>query len=144
MTDKHVSLTNEQLEAIRKRVEAATPGPWNWRKLDGEPFETEMPSLVSPEGDVMDFGYCATFYPVQGTPPEDADAEFIAHAREDVPALLAEIEHLKEIALDILEDYDEAKRHLISEVSTNGEAALKFHQANVEYFRLEINGGDDE
>lgn len=62
-------------EAVRRRVEAATPGPWTAHD-DG---------LVWPErmGD-----------PVSGS-TELADAEFIAHARSDVPALLAALEEAR-------------------------------------------------
>jgi hypothetical protein len=91
-------MTNEELKAIRDRAEAATPGPWYWEKLDADGWnDTEMPCLVSAsvEG-VMDFGDCEQYYPTEGSPPNDKDAEFIAHAREDVPKLLAEIERLKE------------------------------------------------
>jgi hypothetical protein len=91
-------MKREELEVIRKRAEAATPGPWYWEKLnegDSE-WDTEMPSLVSSidEG-VMHFGDCEEYYPTEGSPPTDEDAEFIAHAREDIPKLLAEIERLR-------------------------------------------------
>lgn len=90
-------MTDEELAAIRERVEKATPGPW-YRRI---PYH----------GDV---GYVATKDPqyagdrVVGTldtagmskrrdilfPELVADAEFICHAREDIPALLTEIQRL--------------------------------------------------
>ncbi|MFZ7945721.1 hypothetical protein [Neobacillus sp. 19] len=89
-------LTDEQLAEIRKRAEAATPGPWVWEKfaLDEDDWDTEMPWLGNATESVMDFGDCEQYYPTQGTPPNDADAEFIAHARQDVPKLLAEVARL--------------------------------------------------
>lgn len=68
------------LEAIKARCEAATPGPWvntggRFPKINGGPI-----------------GGCdvATLFFADG-----ADAAFIAHAREDVPALVAEVERLQ-------------------------------------------------
>jgi hypothetical protein len=60
------------LRTIKERVEAATPGPWTadevwWVCQPGE------------DGDIIVDG---------ATPPEPADAAFVAHARTDVPALL--------------------------------------------------------
>lgn len=65
------------LEPIKARCEAATPGPWF---CDGD-----MDSVWSdahPHGHVV-------------TDPEGQDGPFIAHARTDVPALVAEVELLR-------------------------------------------------
>lgn len=94
-------MTQAQLEAIRKRAEAATEGPWTYVSQTEDKYE--MPKLISPEFPIMNFGDCTTFYPMEGTPPDDEDAEFIAHSREDIPALLAEVERLQGID----EIYDE-------------------------------------
>lgn len=82
------------LDAIKARVEAATPGPW---KADGgevsqhwsrpEPWQ----EVVSTEVSCMSYCYGGTARGVE----RDADAEFIAHARTDVPALVAEVERLR-------------------------------------------------
>lgn len=85
-------LTQEELAEIRKRAEAATAGPWRW---EDDLHDCEMPDLINDTQSIMDFGDCEMFYPTQGTPPDIFDAEFIAHAREDVPKLLAEIERLQ-------------------------------------------------
>ncbi|MED3650001.1 hypothetical protein [Heyndrickxia sporothermodurans] len=81
-----MTLNNEQLEAIRKRAEAATEGPW---ELDEDDF-----GLWNRNGR----NYIGSI----GKSMADSDAEFIAHAREDVPALLslvaqqrAEVERLR-------------------------------------------------
>lgn len=84
----------EQIEAIRRRAEAATAGPWTYIETTDDIYE--MPKLEGAEFTVMSFGDCTTYYPIEGTPPGDADADFIANAREDIPALLAEIERLHE------------------------------------------------
>jgi hypothetical protein len=75
-------LNAEELEAIRKRAEAATQGPW---------FDSETVYVVSNvSGDSIEWD--ADFI---AETQEQSDAEFIAHAREDVPKLLAEIERLQ-------------------------------------------------
>jgi len=63
------------LDAIRARLAAATPGPWTahpdglvWSDLPGDPVSGSV---------------------------EQANAELIAHARQDIPALLAEVERLR-------------------------------------------------
>lgn len=72
-------LTQEELEAIRKRAEAATEGPWKYNDK---------------------YGYLAPVIPQRMTShicneiTRDYDADFIANARADIPKLLAEIESL--------------------------------------------------
>jgi hypothetical protein len=83
-------LNAEELEAIRKRAEAATPGPW---------FDSETVYVVSNvRGDSIEWG--ADFI---AETQEQSDAEFIANAREDVPKLLVEIERLRK-TLDYIND----------------------------------------
>ena len=77
----------EQLEAIRQRAAKATVGPWRWD--NGNDRDATMPVLKSGDDVVMDFGDAEPYYPTEGIPPEEADAEFIANARQDIPALLA-------------------------------------------------------
>jgi hypothetical protein len=54
-------MTKEELDAIRKRCEKASPGPWYVVNID----------------------------------KSKPNAEFMAHAREDIPKLLEEIERLR-------------------------------------------------
>ena len=84
-------MTREQLDAIRARVEAATLGPW----------EAVTPKRYAAVRSDAERCYVYT----QGKIPADThpdtvarqqrDAQFIASAREDVPALLAEVERLR-------------------------------------------------
>jgi len=94
-------LTEERLAAIAARADAATPGPW---------ARTTMCHCDDPD-DCYD--HWDVSVPVAGYDPpsgrvsrarsvagnihghREADAIFIAHAREDIPALLAEIERLR-------------------------------------------------
>ena len=54
-----------------------TKGPWKWEEQNG----STMPMLWG-LGDnlVCSFGDCETYYPTEGTPPEDADRLLIAAA----------------------------------------------------------------
>jgi hypothetical protein len=88
------ALPREERDAIRARAEAATPGPWDWYGY-GETGRT----LYLDNSPYHDLNVLKT---TDDWPPTDADAEFIAHARSDVPALLdaldaaeAEIERLR-------------------------------------------------
>jgi len=69
------ALSTEQLAAIRAREAAANPGPW----------AAEDDGLVWGQGPGD---------PVSGS-AQLADAEFIAHARQDIPDLLAELDEMR-------------------------------------------------
>lgn len=75
---------NEELQAIKERAEKAMPAPWH--------TNSENEILIDNDGRLgkMIRGY---------------DAEFIVHAREDIPTLIAEIERLRE-ALDKITDLE--------------------------------------
>lgn len=85
---KHEPMTEERLLAIKARAEAATPGPFKvfYRALD---FHSGFYESLWAEGQKEVI--CA----VSHGKNDRADAEFLAHAREDVPALLAEVERLR-------------------------------------------------
>lgn len=85
-----MTITTEELQAIRARAEAATEGPWMYDVTDNvmnsdAPNYKEMPVIAE------DF-------------PFKPDAEFIAASREDVPKLLAEVERLKSWTAQIAEE----------------------------------------
>ena len=68
-------------DSIRARLAAATEGPWSW---DDDPDLTQD-SVWANDGDLVASTYGST---AKGSTDAD-DARFIAHARQDVPALLA-------------------------------------------------------
>ena len=78
-----------RLDKIEARANAATEGPWEWEGEAKAEWEEGANSLVPsrrPDDPVLyGYGYDASGIEVK-TP---ADAEFIAHARTDVPALVA-------------------------------------------------------
>ena len=78
-------LTDEQLDAIAARANAAQPGPWL------RYTQSDHASLRSSNGEMV----AGTFGWEWGGIEHEADADFIAHAREDVPALLAEVRRLR-------------------------------------------------
>ena len=69
-------MTLQELEEIRKRCDAATEGPW-------EQEDCRENHIATATG--MDIAHA----------PKQINAQFIAHARTDVPALLAEVERLR-------------------------------------------------
>lgn len=81
-------LTDEQLAAIRERADKATPGPWT----------SEHESWAGPNAVLSTTfnGHAVAVCGEEAQPyPASVDAAFIAAARQDVPALLTEIERLK-------------------------------------------------
>jgi hypothetical protein len=105
-------------DAIRERVEKATPGPWaaheretsdgHHRVVDGLPGLNEHRVALT---------------------QRFANAEFIAHARADIPALLEEVEGLRD-------ERDEAVAHATE--LENGEAYYRL-QAEVQRLRRALD-----
>ncbi len=76
-------MTDADLKAIRERVEAATKGPW--RQEYG----------YNNGGMATGFFFIPEHSAGKSVEMLADDAAFIAHAREDVPALLAEVDRLR-------------------------------------------------
>lgn len=78
------------VDEIEAREKLATTGPWYVEYSD----DPEEPGCVfgihSPAEDAQIVKTDTGVYP-----PDFADAEFIAHAREDVPRLVAEVRRLR-------------------------------------------------
>lgn len=82
------------LSAIRARLQAATPGPWQLRS-GMQPYD-ELDTVEHSHG----LSVC-----VCDSTRFDRDADFIAHAPEDIRALLAEAERLRRV--------EDAAKHLV-------------------------------
>ncbi len=76
-------MTKQELAAIESRANAATREPWI---VDGTYVPTASLSAVSVYGMGMEVAECQM----------DADGAFIAAARVDVPALIAEVRRLRD------------------------------------------------
>ncbi len=72
-------MTTEELLAAKARAEAASPGPWR--------SDDDHRSIRNPFGVDVVSSESGTPYGIR----RDEDREFIAHAREDIPALLKEL-----------------------------------------------------
>jgi hypothetical protein len=80
-------MTEEELKAIKARCEAATPGPWK-SYIEGRDSTGGSDFIMTGEGTTLGDD-------IELTGATQADQDFIAHARQDVPKLLAEIERLR-------------------------------------------------
>ena len=82
----------DHLKNIRERVEAATKGPWTWTK-EQDGWGDCGPNLDGATDEVIgSWGHDAN-----GIFVDPADAEFIAHARTDLPRLLAAVTNVLEL-----------------------------------------------
>ena len=111
------------LEAIAARCEAATPGPWE--VLSDELVDTVWLNAATPEDDKP----IALFDYRPGT-LNRANADFVAHARQDVPVLLAAMRSMQQRIQDLLEANNreikarvEAKRQLEEAMAKLGPTA---------------------
>lgn len=84
-------MNEEELAQIEARLEAASPGPWTAAQ-NGKPADVVRATIHDDLGIAQ-----AVTYDWERTPPGQAEAngEFIAHAREDIPVLIAEVRRLK-------------------------------------------------
>lgn len=78
------------LDAIRAREQAATKGPWTAEDWDVAVCTSDGRQLVQLAEVLL-----GDWDTRENHPQAAADAEFIAHTRQDVPALLAEVERLR-------------------------------------------------
>lgn len=118
-------MTREQLDAIRARMEAATPGPWEaWTAV----CCPDCGWVDGPKRTV-----CPVYEGTKRTHTLDAnDAEFIASAREDVPALLAEVERLQALGALLSADIQRLTRRVaeneVDWMALRAEAATAFQR----------------
>lgn len=78
-----MALSDAELDDILRRCNAAAPGPWRaW--IEGRDH-TAGSSIVKTADPDREFEFTGS----------DADFDFIAQARQDVPRLVAEIRRLK-------------------------------------------------
>lgn len=90
-------LTPERLAEMRERVEKATAGPWI---RDGAGTEMTLLRTITGHGVCMFEDWAEDIFP-----NNEANLAFVANAREDIPALLEEVERLQEFIRVLLIDY---------------------------------------
>ena len=90
------SLSDEELAAIQARADAASDGPWR-SMVEGRDHTSGDSFIMIGEGARRS----DDMYVLRETRPVDVtDQDFIAHSRQDVPRLLAEIDRLRHEAAD--------------------------------------------
>ena len=77
-------MTEQELAEIEARVRATTPGPWR-SFIEGRDHESGS-SFIQTKGEDIEL-----------TGATDADQDFIAHARQDIPRLLEELRRLRNL-----------------------------------------------
>ncbi len=82
-------LTDEDIEAIRARCAAATSGPWR-SYVEGRDHTSGDSFIMTGEGEAR-----GEDIELSGATP--ADQDFIVHARQDIPRLLAEVQRLRNL-----------------------------------------------
>ena len=95
---KAAEFTDEQLAEIERRAEAASPGPWQ-AFVEGRDHTSgdTIIRMGAFDGSHPDM-YISTCDD-SGNPNRvsDADWDFVAHARQDVPRLVAEVRRLQAV-----------------------------------------------
>ena len=84
-----IALTKAELNEIQARCEAASPGPWK-AFIEGRDHESGSSFIMTGEG-------ASRGKDIEMSGATPADYDFIAHARQDVPQLLAEIARLQRL-----------------------------------------------
>lgn len=82
-------MNETELELIRARTEKATPGPWQVERTE------DVWSISAEAGDIVQTVYESDWQYEAGGVQRIGDAEFVAHARDDIPLLLAEVDRLQ-------------------------------------------------
>lgn len=121
-----MTLTEEQIAEIRARVEAATPGPWDTiggsrvRAVKGDMacpiFSSEAPIDWHKNKRITHPVLCRAYA------DQVNNATFIAHAREDIPALLSALEAQAAELAEVRQQYVDANEARIDAETQLAEA----------------------
>lgn len=118
MTDLGPGMTDEQLAAIEAREQAATPGPWRTPADVGDSYDA--PALISPGNPVLDHEGCPEWPWAR-----EEDMVFAYSARQDVPALLAEVRRQRRLLTNSATMARETLRQLQEQSDSIGRLALE-------------------
>ena len=92
MTMAENEITTEELAAMKARIAATTPGPWT-SYFEGRDHTSGDSFIQTATQDI----YISAEDYAGGAGHFCADQDFIAHARQDMPRLIAEIERLHQL-----------------------------------------------
>ena len=90
-------MTEQEIKKARERCEKATPGPW---KFGSSPAFKSTAFYVD---DSLDDRMICECWEGDDNTAREADAQFIAHARTDLPLALNEIKRLRAVLNDLME-----------------------------------------
>lgn len=89
MIEHREIISDEELETIRRRCNAATTGPWK-SLIEGRDHTSGSSFIMTGSG-------TGRGKDIELSGATDADRDFIAHAKQDIPRLLEEIERLRKL-----------------------------------------------
>lgn len=140
-------LTEAELNAIRAREQAATPGPWTvseGHELEHSSYDMSKIEIGSPQSHVMIGNFChevVMAYSIIGPSQSLADSTFGAEARQDIPRLLAHIAELSEAMETLRAERDDAI-DIVSSLNGDCEQLKQRHDDMRERYR-ELGGATD-
>ena len=111
-------MNEQELKEIEALAAAATPGPWI-----AEHEVNEYSYFEPPSGEPAGVHTQDSEWPAQYV-RSDADADFIAHARQDVPALCEEVRRLNGELAMAMDAVDELSRQMVEIERLTAENAL--------------------
>lgn len=123
-------LTLKDLEAMQARADLASPGPWYpWHRCSGVEETPNVNEVAGLGWEIVvnrDTGERAWPQPqLRGTFERGHDAYFVAHARQDVPTLVAEVRRLRTALEDIRESHCQDSETAICWCYDKAERALR-------------------
>lgn len=86
-------MTDEELAAIAARCAGASPGPWR-SYIEGRDHESGSNFIMTGMGP-------SRGKDIELTGATTADQDFIAHARQDLPRLVAEVQDLQRLLKEL-------------------------------------------
>lgn len=96
----------KRINKIKERANRATPGKWRVKKYyHDEPYEEYIKSAAVVTRH-------STITRNDWSNPVEADLEFIANARQDIPYLLDKIDELLELNRELTEKIEEMKKSI--------------------------------
>jgi hypothetical protein len=154
MTDPTVDapLTADEIAAIKARSDAATPGPWT---VIAEGYDGVGDLKMGPDGaevvtlDLGGIAYCSDPYPRGDNCPSE-NMMFIAHAREDVPRLIAALEVVTaalaaaEAKLAAVAAEADAHEERASQFSRGNDDGAVIHRLAARGIRAALSGGQQD